>query len=197
MSKLAYQKEEWKDIQNYEGYYIVSNTGRIKSLDRIEKINGWQRIKRGKELIPYNCGAGYLVVCLAKNGYKRKFYIHRIVAETFIPNINNKKEVDHIDTIVTNNRIDNLRWVTRSENHLNPITRERRREVAKHIKKASGANHHRSRPIYQYTLKGVFIKNWESSIQIEQSMNISRRCVLDCCRGKYEKSHGYIWRYEK
>ena len=105
--------EQWKDIEGYEGLYQVSDMGNVKSL------------VSNKNLKPYTTSFGYLQVNLSKDGKKKTFKVHRLVARAFIENPENKEEVDQIDTNRTNNRVTNLRWVTRKENQNNPLTKER------------------------------------------------------------------------
>ena len=107
--------EEWKPVKNFEGLYEVSNLGRIKSL-----------YKNGKEKIlkPMKHRDGYLVVNLYKNGKRKGCKVHRLVAQAFILNIDNKPEVDHINTIRDDNRVENLKWVTKKENRNNILTKE-------------------------------------------------------------------------
>ncbi len=99
-------EEIWRDIQGYEGLYQVSNFGRVKSL----KTN---RILKGSQI-----NSGYLEVVLCKNKIHKHLLVHRLVAQAFIENSNNKKEVNHIDGDKQNNNVINLEWVTRSENEL-------------------------------------------------------------------------------
>ena len=105
-------EEEWRDITGYIGRYQISNLGNVKSL----KYGGHNG--KIKQLVPKDNGKGYLNVNLLNKVYK----IHRLVAQAFIPNNNNLSEIDHIDRNRTNNRADNLRWSTRSENCLNKET---------------------------------------------------------------------------
>ena len=109
-------EEIWKDIINYDGLYQVSNTGYIKSLDGLS-WNGYSWFtKKGRILKAQNVGKGYLAVGLSNgNGSKRK-YVHRLVAEAFISNSENKPNVNHIDGNKKNNTSDNLEWVTQQEN---------------------------------------------------------------------------------
>lgn len=114
--------EIWKDIKGYEGLYQVSNKGNVKRLERVLPDG-----RCLKELIfKLNVsGDGYIMVGLTKDSIRKHYYVHRLVAEHFIPHDESRYEVDHIDTNRTNNNVENLRWVTRSENNLNPITRKR------------------------------------------------------------------------
>lgn len=104
--------EEWRTIKGYEDYK-VSNLGRVMSL------------KRGKQrILSPRISNNYKNVTLCKNGDIKTKLVHRLVAEAFIPNEDNKPVVDHIDTNTLNNCVDNLRWVTVKENCLNDLTRD-------------------------------------------------------------------------
>lgn len=117
------QNEIWKDIPGYSGLYQVSNDGCVKSL--LRRVNGPKKNGRKvKEMILKPCVIkdGYLAVVLHKCGKRKTQKIHRLVALAFIPNPDNKPEIDHINTNRTDNRVENLRWVTRKENGTNPET---------------------------------------------------------------------------
>ena len=113
----AVLEEEWRDVGCYEGIYMVSNLGRIKSL---VGYNGHQYIKREKILNPYKQEGSKnyyrAVVKLNKNGKGKDFKVHRLVAEAFIPNPENKEEVNHLDGNPLNNIVSNLEWCTHQEN---------------------------------------------------------------------------------
>lgn len=98
--------EIWKDIKEFDGYQ-VSNLGRVKS---------FKRYKEGRILSEIPHSLGYLRTRLSKDGGSYTLYTHRLVAEAFVENENNYKEVNHKDLIKKNNKADNLEWVTRSEN---------------------------------------------------------------------------------
>ena len=119
------EEEIWKPIKEFEGYYEVSNMGRVRSLN-------YKRT--GKEKILKNIGdyKGYLEIVLTKNGKQKQFKVHRLVAEAFIPNPENKPCIDHINTVKSDNRVENLRWVTYKENSNNEKT----------LEKFKGENHH-------------------------------------------------------
>ena len=101
------ENEVWKDIPDYEGKYKASNLGRIKSLN----FNG-----TGKEkIMKPRTGNRYYMIALWKNGIRKDYLLHRIVAETFIPNPENKPFINHKDENCFNNSINNLMWCTQQE----------------------------------------------------------------------------------
>lgn len=129
---MVHIRETWKDIDGYEGYYQISSLGRVKSLERVT-VTG--RLMEEKLKEPWVDDNGYLNVHLYKEGKRKHFRIHRLVAQAFVPNPRNLDEVDHKDTDRKNNRAKNLRWVTHSENHMNELTRKRKSEAQKGKKK--------------------------------------------------------------
>lgn len=114
-------EEIWKDIEGYGGYYQVSTLGRVRSIDRVVKgKNGRDYTKKGKILKPFNFG-GYLNVGLFGTLSKPTQAVHRLVAFAFIPNPENKPCVNHINGVKTDNRLENLEWVTNYENSQHAI----------------------------------------------------------------------------
>ena len=103
--------EEWKDIEGFEGFYKISNLGNVMSM------GGWCGTSKRNQMIRSTSITkdGYVKVRLMRNGKDRTSRIHRLVAEAFIPNPENKKTVNHIDGVKTNNNVVNLEWANRSE----------------------------------------------------------------------------------
>lgn len=185
-----YLNEIWKDIKGYKGLYQVSNFGQIRSLDRYDSSN--HKLK-GKIMKLNNDGRGYLNINLYNNGKQKKFLVHRLVAEAFIPNPNNLPEVNHKDENKTNNRVDNLEWVDRKTN-CNYGTRNK-----KISEKTIGTRYNRidlSIPILQYSAEGQFIKEWPSAIEIKRQLKINDSYIALCCKGKFKTAKGYIWKYK-
>lgn len=104
--------EIWKDVPNYEGLYQVSNLGNVKSLARKNK----NRVNREKIMKLKLNNSGYYQVWLCKNNKSKGFFVHRLIALTFVPNLNNFPEVNHIDAVKTNNKVSNLEWCTHMDN---------------------------------------------------------------------------------
>lgn len=105
--------EVWKDIKGYEGLYQISSIGQVKALAR--KGNGFRKYDNIKIINPND--DGYIVAHLTNNkGEKKKISVHRLVASAFIPNPENKKEINHINCVRDDNRVENLEWCTTKEN---------------------------------------------------------------------------------
>lgn len=118
--------EIWKPVVGYEGVYEVSSFGKVRSLKRTRKGKCESECGVKERLLkPSKHTKGYLVCGLSKDGKLKYFKVHRLVAEAFLPNPENKEQIDHINTIKTDNCISNLRWVTPKENTNNPLTREK------------------------------------------------------------------------
>lgn len=114
--------ESWRDIKGYEGYYQVSNLGRVRSLDRIIVVNDRRykeprRItRRGRILKDYSNGTDRLMVILRKSDKGKNISVHRLVAQTFIANPDNLPVVNHLNHNYRDNRVANLEWCTYSAN---------------------------------------------------------------------------------
>lgn len=198
--------EIWKPVVGYKELYEVSNFGRVRSLDRIDSNN---HPLKGVILKPYISNSGYLLVGLYKQQKRDRKLLHRLVAEAFIPNPDNKPEIDHINTIKTDNTVflnedgsinyekTNLRWTTRKENINNPLTKTKMQINARKPSKGKyGKKHHRSKPIIQYDKEGNFIKEWDCANDVERVLGISNKHIGSVCLGKRKSCGGYIWRYK-
>ena len=109
--------EEWRDVVGYEGLYQVSNMGRVKSLSRrIVYKDGREYNYPSKVMKNQKVSTGYRSVTLYRVNGKKQYYVHRLVAETFIPNPNNLSDVNHKDGCKTNNILSNLEWCSHSDN---------------------------------------------------------------------------------
>lgn len=159
--------EVWKDIIDFPNYQ-VSNLGRVKS--------------KGKILKSTKDNGGYLMVMISNNtGYKTK-RIHRLVAETFIPNPNNYKEVNHIDENKTNNCVDNLEWCTRKYNN-NYGTRNKR--ISNTMKKKIG----------QYDKNNNLIKAYESISEASKQSEINIASISRSVNNIQKTAGGYVWHF--
>lgn len=122
MEKLF--NEVWRPVKGYEGLYEVSSIGNVRSLDRHSMFGNRYCLFKGKPLKAYLTPKGYLSATLFKNDKGKHYFIHRLVAEAFIPNPNNLPYIDHINIVRDDNRVENLRWCTHKENMNNPLTRK-------------------------------------------------------------------------
>lgn len=191
-------QEVWRDIYfiengityDYRGRYQVSNWGRIKSLKH-KGNNGstiGERILKG-----WNNGKGYLVVSLCKNGKRKNHYVHRLVTIHFIPNPENKPEVNHKRGNKADNRATELEWATTSENAIHL------KEVLKVKYNLDGLNKSREkqkRCVSMFDLEGNFIKTFNSLADASRETKINLGCICGCCKNIYKTAGGYIWRYK-
>jgi len=191
-------------IRNIDDTYSVSSEGKI--------------FKNGKE--KKGCvdnRNGYIRVYM----HSKRYYLHRIVAQAFIPNPENKLCIDRLNTVKTDNRVENLRWVSHKENSNNPLTKKHQSEWArtdetkrKMSEAKKGSNHpfygkHRSeetkrkmseahsKPVVQYTKEGEFIREWSSVSEIERELGYNQGNISMCCLNKRSSSYGYLWKFKK
>jgi len=180
---LGGEIEKWKDVIGYEGVYKVSDKGRVI---RVKKIRG---TSGDNILIPQKNESG-LYVKLRNLGNDKSFQIHRLVGEAFIPNYENKPQINHKDGNRWNNFKDNLEWMTQSEN-ITHSHNELEREFT-----AYGENHNNSMSISQYTKKGVLINVYGSVNEAGRQLSIDFSNIAKCGRGERKSVGGFIWKYE-
>lgn len=166
--------EIWRDITGYEGLYQVSNLGRVKSLKN--KSN-----HKNEVLLKPETSRGYKRVSLSKDDILTHHLLHRLVAQTFIPNPDNKPQVNHIDGNKNNNKSSNLEWCTASEN--------RKHGVSIGLIKVKGKR------VNQYDLSGKFLKTWETVSEAAKSCGTHTSHIASCCKGKFKQTGGYKWKY--
>ena len=174
--------EHWKSIAGYEGIYEVSDLGRVKSLN-------YNHTETEKILKPGKNNRGYLHVYLCKDGHVKKFKVHRLVADAFIPNPNNLATVNHKDEVKTNNVASNLEWMSVKDNN-NYGTRSKR------ISKSNTNNPKISKQIQMFDKKtGELLATFPSLMEAERVTGIYHGNISTCCNGKRKSAGGYIWRY--
>lgn len=181
--------EVWKPIEGYEGYYEVSNAGRVRSVDRIvwrqNAENAWKVSLKGKLIALHLRRDGYPIVNLYKGHKSCGFAVHRLVAKAFVENPLNRPEVDHINTERTDNRACNLRWVNRSENNKNPITNKRMSDA----KKGKGC-----KPVSQYDKCGNLIAEYPSIRAAAKATGFDVMTISNNVKGKHINPK-YDWKY--
>lgn len=178
--------EIWKDIAGYEGFYKVSNNGNVKSCERIVNhgLGNADRTIKSRIIKPYNDNHGYHMVSLSKDGKVKKHKVHRLVAEAFISNPENKPTVNHLNEIRNDNRASNLEWATYKENNDHGGHNER---VSKTL----------SNPIEQLDKNGNKISCFQSVRDASLATGINIMNIKSCLSHKNRVfAGGYQWRYK-
>jgi len=169
------EKGMWKPVVGYEGLYEVSDTGQVRSLPRNGTVS-YSRILR-----PNNV-RGYLQVALQKNGKRKDFKVHRLVADAFIPNPERKRTVNHIDGNKGNNRVENLEWATDSENQLHSVY---------------VLGNGKASEVEQYSKDGIFIKAWKRITDASTVLGIDDTSIVHNCAGRRSSAGGFVWKYKR
>lgn len=202
-------EEIWKPIKGFEEKYYISNKGNVLA-------KNYGRSGKSKLLKPTLSTTGYLKVELW-TGTKRKIYkLHRLIAEAFIPNPENKPCIDHINTIRTDNRIENLRWVTHKENMRNILTIKKCSENAKKRefseetrKKLSYTTKHRKNAeailikmkkasVEAHKKKVICIETgiiYESARDASKCTGASYKSISRVCLGQRKSTKGFRWKF--
>lgn len=189
--------EQWQEIPGYEGQYMVSNTGFVKALAReIEYLSplGKRAVTMLKERIlrPYE-SCGYKKVDLYKNSIRKKAFIHILVAEAFIQNIDKKPQVNHKDGNRQNCHIDNLEWCTQKENVRHAI------DVLKRVlggHPPRGKDSQFSIPVLQFNHSGQLIREWGAMADVARECGFKGYHISNCCKGKSKTAYGFIWAFK-
>ncbi len=177
-------QEKWKYIKN-SSEYEISTLGNIR---------------RNKRNLKISDKPTYKIIRLKLDDKYKTYYIHRLVAETFVPNVNKKEFVNHKDGNKHNNNIDNLEWCTRQENEIHAWKnglKEKIRETSKENLKIARKYIHVNKPVNQFDLNMNFIKKWDSAFQAQKKIGIDSSAISKCCNNKLKKAGGYIWQFAK
>ena len=176
--------EEWRtavyDGEIYEELYKVSNLGKILSLN-------YNHTGKPGLMTPGKTPIGYLQVNLWKNGEYKTCLVHRLVAQTFLPNPENLPQVNHIDENKENNRVDNLEWKSPKGN-CNHGTRNER------LRKTQINDPNKSKRVLQFTKSRELIREWSSTQECGRN-GFDQSAVSKCCNGKLPHYKGFLWMY--
>lgn len=189
--------EEWINVLGYNGYYSVSNMGRVKSLKRIIMYSdGRIRTLRERILKTYVGKTGYETVVLNKGGISVTFSMHRLVADEFIERERIGLCVNHIDGVKTNNKVSNLEVVTYSENlkHKYRVLGHKHNNIGKHNTKNASTAILQLDPI-----NGVVINEFPSIAEATRQLGVrysSVSSIVMCAKGKYKTAIGFKWQYK-
>lgn len=177
------KKELWKTVEGFP-LYEISSYGRVRSYHR----------GRIKYLIPSKNSRGYLRVQLTNNHGKQRFFVHRLVAMAFVPNIENKPHVNHLDNDPRNNRADNLEWVTPLENMQYSAKQGRNKRTDEWIANLHKAQIPTYKPVVSMSRSGKIIK-WYPKLNAVAEDGFQPSCVSNVCNGKRQSHGGMIWKF--
>lgn len=171
----------WKEIENTEGRYLVSDDGKVFS------------VYSNRLLSKQMATSGYYRVELNINGIAKKELVHRLVAQAFVDNPNNYPIVNHKDENPRNNRADNLEWCTCQYNSNYGTCIERRVENTTY---KVGAENVRSIPVFRFTVDGELIDSYESAYIAAKALNLNAKSISKARKGQLKVYAGYVWSAE-
>jgi hypothetical protein len=174
-------------IEGFPNYY-VTDTGDVYSRTI---TNNWRIKKMRPQIMP----SGYLKVNLCKNSIKTTKHVHRLVAEAFIPNPENKRQVNHKNGDRMDNRVSNLEWCSASENIKHSYDVLHRKNPRSMLGR-KGKGNPRSIPVQQI-LNGVVVAEYENAVDAEDKTGICKTSIRNCCRGGAKTARGFEWKYKK
>lgn len=183
------EEEIWKDIPGYEGLYLVSSLGRIKSYDRPVGTKGRTIVIRGGRILkPIPDQLGYCKVTLSKFGKHKDWRIHRIVATVFVDNPHGYNVVNHKDRNPSNNAASNLEWCDVSYNVTYDGARQR-------STRTRYRNRFGFKPVAQYDRNGTLLAVYESTACAAMKTGCYQGAISNNCIGRAKTAGGFIWRY--
>ena len=189
--------EIWADVKNYEGIYIISNLGKIKKLERVVlRKNGRQCYISPEDKAATITPKGYLRVRLQKNKKSKHFFVHRLVADAFLEKPIGATQVNHKNGIKTDNRVENLEWVTRQENmeHRNADDSVQEMMHLNGLKAKEWNLKNTAKAVASYDFEGNLIKEYPSLISAERDAGINRKYIRACLNGERLSAGGRIWK---
>lgn len=181
--------EIWFPVVGYEGLYDVSNIGQVRSLN-------YNKTGKTKILKPAKHRQGYLFVTLCRNGKQKRFLVHRLVAQAFIPNPDNLPQVNHKNEIKDDNRVENLEYCTAKYNNEYSGVIEKARKAAHSKQSWKIVIEKRKKPVLQYSKTGELINEYESAQDAGKQTGIYQGNICSCCLNKRKSAGGYIWRFK-